>query len=80
MTINVDMKGENFVLMTHLMAGHLLNAYYSAMILKRMSGEAFSPEMAGKTAGEVTELYFSFLHNAQQHFLKQSGVDPRARD
>ncbi len=59
----------------HTVAGDLLNAFYSALILKKLSGVGITPDLENDTLFEIVSKYVMFCDQVAQaeHILKEHG-------
>jgi len=57
----------------HTIAGDLLNAFYSALILKRLSGVEITPDLVNDTVVEIVSKYVMFCDQLAQaeHILEE---------
>ncbi len=59
----------------HTIAGDLLNAFYSALILKKLSGVEITPNLENDTVFEVVSKYVMICDQVAQaeHILNEHG-------
>ncbi len=72
----VSKLGELKELKFHTIAGDLLNGYYSALILKKLSGTEITPDLENDMIYEVVSKYLMFCEQISQaeHILKGHGT------
>ncbi len=60
----------------HTMAGDLLNGFYSALILKKLSGVPITPDVENETVYEIVSKYVMFSDQIAQaeHILEGHGA------
>lgn len=55
---NINIDNHTILTLFHpVISGQILNAYYSSLILKKLSGKEITPEIEGETLGEVFSLW-----------------------
>lgn len=66
-----EIKIDTGMILSPLIAGHIANSFYSALLLKKLSGVEITPEIEKKTREEVIRLWLDLKAFLENHLPKR---------
>jgi hypothetical protein len=74
--INLNILFNQFKMLSPVISAQLLNAYYSALLLKQQQGIELNQEKRSETIAEVLQTWLTIDKELQQHAPQQQETSP----